>query len=299
MTDDASGTAAVLELARVMSKYQFRKTLVFVAFVSRRDRAGREQGLRSRGQGKRHADRGGSEQRHYRQRVAGNGRASSSTLRVFAGGPEDSPGRALLRYTKLIAERYVPSMKVDMIFHGDRFNRAGDHLKLLHARLRGSSLDYAPRELRKSAFGDRHVREHIGSLRRPRRENERAVSASLALAPPPPVVNWTFLSGDRKGDRSPLLNRGKSGYDAVMRWEPSVAQDLAGYAVVIRSTTSPDWEREIWVGNATSYVLKDFSIDDVVLGIKAVDRDGNQSLVSAYLEPVTQQLTAPPAAPPE
>jgi hypothetical protein len=40
-------------------------------------------------------------------------------------------------------------------------------------------------------------------------------------------------------------------------------------------------------------------VDDVVIGVKAVDRDGNQSLVSAYLEPVTQQLTAPPAAPSE
>ena len=61
-----------------------------------------------------------------------------------------------------------------------------------------------------------------------------------------------------------MWSRGKSGYDAAMRWKPSDAPDLAGYSVVIRSTTSPDWEREIWVGNETRYVLKDFSIDDVI-----------------------------------
>ena len=31
--DDASGTAVVLELARVMSQYHFRKTIVFIAFA--------------------------------------------------------------------------------------------------------------------------------------------------------------------------------------------------------------------------------------------------------------------------
>ncbi|MBV9441315.1 MAG: M20/M25/M40 family metallo-hydrolase, partial [Acidobacteriaceae bacterium] len=39
VTDDGSGTAAVMELARVMSQHQFRKTIVFIAF------AGEEYGL--------------------------------------------------------------------------------------------------------------------------------------------------------------------------------------------------------------------------------------------------------------
>ena len=282
-----------------MSKYQFEKSLVFVAF------AGEEIGLEGSKVYAESAKEKGMQIEAVLNNdiigstVAGDGRSSSSSLRVFANGPEDSPARALLRYTKLIAERYVPSMKVDMIFHGDRFNRGGDQLSFF-------TRDYAA--VRLTTPSENYENQHTGTdtfantsvpyIARVAKMNA-SVAASLALAPPPPVVNYTFLSGDRKGDRSPLLNRGKSGYDAVMRWEPSVAQDLAGYAVVIRSTTSPDWEREIWVGNVTSYVLKDFSIDDVVLGIKAVDRDGNQSLVSAYLEPVTQQLTAPPAAPPE
>ena len=63
---------------------------------------------------------------------------------------------------------------------------------------------------------------------------------------------------------------------------PKPEPDLAGYAVVIRSTTSPLWEREIYVGNVTEYTIPDLSIDDVVIGVKAIDKDGNQSLVSAY-----------------
>lgn len=56
---------------------------------------------------------------------------------------------------------------------------------------------------------------------------------------------------------------------------------------MIRRTTAAEWQREIYVGNVTSYTLPDFSIDDVVLGVKAIDREGNQSLVSAYDLPLS------------
>jgi len=68
-----------------------------------------------------------------------------------------------------------------------------------------------------------------------------------------------------------------------LRWEmPKPERDLAGFAIVIRATTSPLWEHEIYVGNVTEYTIPDLSIDDVVIGVKAIDKDGNQSLVSAY-----------------
>lgn len=297
VTDDGSGTAAVLELARVMSKYQFEKSLVFVAF------AGEEIGL----EGSKAYAVSAKEKNMQIEAVlsndiigstmSGDGRYSNSSVRVFAEGPDDSPSRALLRYTKLIAERYVPSMKVEMIFHRDRFNRGGDHTSFesrgyAAVRLTSASENYENQHTATDTFANTSV-PYIARVT----QMNGSVAASLALAPAPPVVNYTFLSGDRKGDRSPMLSRGKSGYDASMRWVASDAPDIAGYSIVIRSTTAPDWQREIWVGNVTNYVLKDFSIDDVVLGVKAIDRDGNQSLVSAYLEPVTQQLTAPPAAP--
>jgi hypothetical protein len=64
----------------------------------------------------------------------------------------------------------------------------------------------------------------------------------------------------------------------------------------MRSTTSPVWERETWVGNVTSYTLPDVSIDDVVIGVKAIDHDGNQSVVSPYREPVLPGMLTPSQA---
>jgi hypothetical protein len=85
------------------------------------------------------------------------------------------------------------------------------------------------------------------------------------------------------------LGRG-SGYDAVMTWHNDHPEpDLLGYAVVMRKTTSPTWEREIFVGNVTTYTLPGVNIDEVVLGVKAIDKDGNESLVSAFVSPPYRQ----------
>jgi Zn-dependent M28 family amino/carboxypeptidase len=292
VTDDGSGIAAVLELARVMSQHQFDKTLVFIAFSSEEgSHAGskayaayaKKNGMQI--EAVLNNDIIGSE-------VMGNGGSANGVLRVFAAGPEDSQDRAVLRYTKEIAERYVPSMHVEMVFHLDRFGRGGDHMSFVDegypaVRLTTPSENFSHQHSATDTF----INASVPYTTRVVRMNA-AVAASLALAPAPPLVNWTFASGRRKGQRVPMLSRGNSGYDAVLRWERSAASDLAGYAVVIRATTSPTWEREIWVGDVTSYTMQDFSIDNVVLGVKAVGRDGNQSLVSAYLEPPYQGAAA-------
>ena len=284
ISDDGSGTATALELARVLSRHQFRKTLVFIAFSSEEgSHAGskayaayaRQKGMQI--EAVLNNDIVGND-------VAGNGRTANNVLRGFAAGPEDSGDRAALRYIKETAERYVPAMRLEMVFHLDRFARGGDHMSFVDAgfpavRLTTAAENYAHQH----SATDNFANASAPYTTRVARMNA-AVAASLALAPAAPRVNWTFATGRRKGQRIPMLTRGASGYDAVLRWERSGAADVAGYAVVIRSTTSPAWEREIWVGDAASYTLRDFSIDNVVLGVKAVDRAGNQSLVAAYLE---------------
>ena len=85
----------------------------------------------------------------------------------------------------------------------------------------------------------------------------------------------------------------KSGYDAVLHWLPNTEPDLAGYTVLVRSTTSPVWERETWVGKVTRFSMPDVSIDDVVIGVRAVDEEGNQSVVSCYTEPVVPSMLTP------
>jgi hypothetical protein len=82
-----------------------------------------------------------------------------------------------------------------------------------------------------------------------------------------------------------LLTRGKSGYDALLRWNrPNPEPDLAGYVVMMRKTTAPYWESEIYVGNVNEYLMPDVSIDDSVFGVAAVDKDGNESLVTPYVQ---------------
>jgi hypothetical protein len=293
VTDDGSGTAAVMELARVMSAYQFDKTVVFVAF------AAEEVGLSGSQVYAAQAKQDGMQIEAVLNNdiigsdVSGNGRSASNVLRVFSAGPDDSAPRELARYTKLIAERYVPSMQVQMVFRGDRFLRGGDHTPFVNqgfaaVRLTSASENYDNQHSTTDTFANTSVSYAARVVRM-----NGAVLASLALAPAAPVLNWTWSTGPNKGGHVPLLTRGKSGYDAVLHWLPNSEADLAGYAVMMRLTTSSVWEREMWVGNITSFTLPDVSIDDVVIGVKAVDRDGNQSVVSCYAEPVLPSMLTP------
>jgi hypothetical protein len=293
VTDDGSGTAAVMELARVMSGYQFDKTVVFVAF------AAEEVGLSGSQVYAAQAKQSGMDIEAVLNNdiigsdVSGNGRSITNVLRVFSAGPDDSTQRELARYIKLIAERYVPSMQVEMVFRRDRFLRGGDQTPFVNQGFAAVRLTSAS-----EYFGNQHTttdtfaNTSVPYATRAARMNAAAL-ASLALAPAPPELNWTWESGPNKGGHEPLLTRGKSGYDAVLHWLPNTEPDLAGYAVMMRSTTSPVWEREVWVGNVASYTMPNVSIDDVVIGVKAVDRDGNQSVVSCYAEPVLPSMLTP------
>ena len=83
-----------------------------------------------------------------------------------------------------------------------------------------------------------------------------------------------------------------------MRWAmPNPEPDLAGYFILIRDTTSPVWQKEIYVGNVTEYIIPDLSIDDIVIGVRAIDKDGNPSLVSAYEMAPTRLIDANPPQP--
>jgi hypothetical protein len=284
VTDDGSGTAAVLELARVMSQREFEKTIVFVAF------AGEEYGLvgstlyaqkaRKENQiidGVLNNDIIGSES-------SGDGKINNSMLWLFSDGPEDSSSRQLARYIQDVGTRYVPSMKVNLVFRADRLGRGGDHTPFQQqgyaaVRFTSPNENYANQHTMTDTFANTSVSYTARVIR-----VNAAALASLALAPKAPVVDEEIQHGPRKGQLTPMIGRGKSHYDAVLRWKDDHPEpDLAGYAVVMRSTTAPDWEREMFVGKVNEFTLKDVSIDDVVFGVKAIDRDGNESLVSAYV----------------
>jgi hypothetical protein len=64
--------------------------------------------------------------------------------------------------------------------------------------------------------------------------------------------------------------------DSTLVWEPNKEPDLAGYRVVWRDTTSPEWQGSKFVGNVTETTLK-LSKDNYFFGVQAVDKDGNVS----------------------
>jgi hypothetical protein len=284
VTDDGSGTACVMELARVLSQYQFEKTLVFVAF------AGEEMGLLGstlyaekakkldqKIEAVLNSDIIGSD-------VAGDGRTENRRVNIFSEDPIDSPSREIARYMKEIGERYVPSMDVDPVFRADRFGRGGDHTPFnlegfAAVRISTPAENFANQH----SVTDTFANTSPAYIARVTKVNG-AVAASLAWAPKSPLTA-DIIERDGRKITNLLLTRGRTRYDAQLKWKQvNPEADLAGYVIVSRKTTSPYWEREVFVGNVTEFTLPEVSIDDLIFGVKAVDKDGNESLVSPYVQ---------------
>jgi len=280
--DDGSGTALVMELARAFAQsgVQFDATLVFVAF------AGEEEGLVGSTllAGRASAAHwtidavlnndivGGSH--------GGDGVVDTSRVRVFSDGPEDSPSRSIARYVRRQAALYAPSQEVVLAARSDRFGRGGDHSPFSQegfgaVRLTEARENYA----RQHSVQDTPEGVDPAYLQRNARVNAAAL-ASLALAPPAPTVV------DERG--RPTLTRGETGYDAHVSWQPSPG--ATAYRILWRRAWATDWEHERTVAAVTEATLPGVSIDDVVIGVAALDARGHESLVSAYVVPVRPPL---------
>lgn len=271
--DDGSGTVLSMELARVFadSGIEFDATLVFMAV------AGEEQGLRGSGA---HAQKAKAEntpvQALFNNDIVGNSRGGNgivdgATVRVYSEGPEDSPSRSLAQFARRWAARYVPSHRLRLMARRDRFSRGGDHSAFNAAGFAAIGF----RESRENYAMQHNANDTIDGvsfayLAQNARANAAGM-ATLALAPPPPVV------------ASNTLSRQPSGYDARLRWTASPG--AAGYRIFWREAWAPDWEHELLVGNVTEYVLPAMNIDDHVFGVAAVSAGGHESTISAYVSP--------------
>ncbi|MBL8149504.1 MAG: M28 family metallopeptidase [Blastocatellia bacterium] len=299
--DDASGTAAVMEMARVMSKYEFDATLVFMAV------AGEEQGL--------HGSTHWAEMAKERKlNIEGmitndiigsskdeNGHINRNEVRLFAeglsvtsqtpadlrttiqtGGENDTPTRQLARRIKELAEEHIVGMKVTIIYRRDRYLRGGDHSPFLDrgypaVRMSEPNEDYKHQhqDVRKEGnvqYGDLPEFVDYQYVARVARVNAAAL-AGLALAPAPP-----------KKVEVETINLENS---TTLRWEANQEADLAGYQIVWRETTAPNWQKKLFVGNVTRYTVKGISKDNYLFGVQAVDKDGNRSL-AVYPKPYRQ-----------
>lgn len=291
--DDASGTAAIMELACVMSKYKFDATLVFMAV------AAEEQGLL----GARHW---ATQARQKNLNIAGmftndiigssradNGKVDNKQVRLFSqsipatkemseavrqlvatGGDSDSLSRQLARHTKEQGERYVKDFKVSVIHRADRYLRGGDHMPFLeqgYAALRftepAEDFAHQHQDLRTEngkVYGDLAEFNDVDYIAKVTRVNA-ATLASLALAPAAP--------------QGVKLRTDKLTNDSTLVWQANPEPDVAGYRIVWRETTAANWQGSKWVGNVTEATV-DLSKDNVFFGVQAVDKDGNVSVAT-------------------
>ena len=283
VSDDGSGTACAMEAARVLSQHEFRATLVFVAF------AGEEQGLiGSRAMAKRVKAKNQEIEAVLNNDiigndVSGNGTSVKDRVLVFSDDPADSPSRQIARYVASTALEYFPEMHADTIFRRDRFGRGGDQTSFNaegYAGVRFTTASenftnqHSPTDTLANAstsYTTKVIRVNVAS------------AASLASAPRPPLTRAPSVELRNR----PGLTRG-TGYDAAMRWQqPHPDDDLAGFLVTTRSTTAPQWgvSRAMGNGNVHQFTMKDVPIDQLVFGVKAVDRAGHESPASAYSLP--------------
>ena len=289
--DDGSGTAAVLEMARVLSHYKFRATIVFLAV------AGEEQGLYGSNHWAEEAKaRNADIEAMLDNDIIGSSRSESGqidrrTVRLFAqgvpprapddamaallraGGENDTPPRELARAIREIAGVYTPSMSVRVIYRADRYLRGGDHLPFLErgyaaVRFTEPAEDYRRqhqdvREEKGVQYGDTPDHVDFAYTADVTRVNAAAL-AVLARAPAPPK--------DVQIEAARLEN------DTTLRWAPNSEGNLAGYRIVWRETTAPFWEHEIDVPKETTRkTVAGVSKDNVIFGVEAFDTDGHAS----------------------
>jgi hypothetical protein len=287
--DNGSGTALTMELARVFaaSGLEFDATLVFALW------AGEEQAMLGANA---HAQDARAQkvpiEAVFNNDIVGNvrgldGRVDSRTVRVYSSGPEDSPSRSLARYVQRLAATYVSGHRVKLLAREDRFSRGSDHIPFREQGFPSIVFrEMAENVARQHSALDTLEGVDFGYLRQNARVNA-AAAASLALAPPAPV-----LTGERG---QPLISREPSGADASLRWQP--VPGATGYRVYWREAWGNDWQHQRDVGNVTQVTLPRMPIDDLVFGVSAVGTAGIESVISAYVAPPARlpqlQLVAP------
>jgi len=290
--DNATGIAATLEAARLLTKHRPDASIVYAAI------AGEEQGLFGGDIVARRAKADGWRlEAVINNDMIGNirgitGVIDNTTARVFApgipptttqaelarllrnGGELDTPSRQLARYIDRVADVYFPNLDVEIIYRLDRYGRGGHHSPFFNAgypavRLMEAHEDYTRQhqDLRTEngiRYGD--VLEGV----------DFAYAAKITALDAATLVSlaWAPASPDS------VTIRGAVQPSPTLRWKPVAAPDLAGYRVYWRKPSEVNWTRSRFVGNVTEYTVENVIIDNYFFGVAAVDREGHESLVA-------------------
>lgn len=293
--DNASGTAVMLELARVMSKRKFEATIIFMAF------SGEEQGLLGAAHYAKKAKSaninieailnndivGGvtsgkdfsnkDKVRIFSEGIPLNESEEERKIRITYGNENDGPSRQLARYIKEQTDNYMSpySFSVWMINRRDRYGRGGDQAAFLQQGFPAVRLTESEEDLL-------HQHQNV------RTENKIFYGDTIDFVDfnymaKVAQVNLVALASMANAPRRPMdvtFTKNKQNNDTEIKWEAVKDDNLVGYEVVWRDTNSSEWTNFASVGNLTSYIIKGKSKDNYFFGVRSVSKDGNKSIIS-------------------
>jgi hypothetical protein len=288
--DDGSGTSAVLECARIMSKHSFPATIIFVAV------SGEEQDLLgSEYMAKKAKKEDWNIEAVLNNDIMGSNNSNETNIidntkvRVFSEGlpafeteknaeriralglENDGKSRQLARYVKEIGERYVDHLQVVMIYRNDRFLRGGDHTSYVQQ-------GYAAVRITEMNENYNHQHQDV------RMEN------NIQYGDLPQYIDYEYLRKNTALNLANLANLAKApsvpeevkieikklSNVTSLSWQKSKSKRENGYYVLIRETTSPVWEKKIFT-NQTQITLP-YSKDNYFFAVQSVNDSGNESL---------------------
>lgn len=289
--DNASGMAGVIEAARVLTRYRFSASIVYMGL------AGEEQGLfggkivaaRAKQQGWNidavlNNDMIGNiagingvidnhSARIFSEGVRWVETKEEARKRYFTGGEVDSASRNLARYIKRIGEQYVSNLNLMMVYRLDRYGRGGHHRPFNEVGFPGVRImevnehyDRQHQDLR--TVDGRHFGDTIEFVDFDFAAKLTALNAvalaGLAWAPAPPAD---------------VEIEGIVQASTTLKWAAAENENLAGYRVYWRLTTEPEWTHSRWAGMVYHYTLNNIVIDNYLFGVASVALDGNESPV--------------------
>jgi len=289
--DNASGMAGTIEAARVLSKYNFESSIVYVGL------AGEEQGLfGGKGMAAYAQEKGWEIIGILNNDMIGNikgvdGVIDNRTFRIFSepvpaneterqrnsrrfyGGEVDGISRQLARYVHKTVKTFMPEMNPMMIYRLDRFGRGGHHrpfndVGFAGIRIMEAHENYVMQHQDIRTENGIHYGDVIEGVDFEYAKKLTAVNsinlASLAWAPP--AVKKLAIGGIVQAS-------------VKFRWEKVLDSNVAGYKIYWRDTTSPTWNHSKFVGDVSETTLDGIVIDNYFFGIATVGKNGYESPV--------------------
>tara|TARA_R110000868_G_scaffold144150_2_gene362962 strand:+ start:40062 stop:41396 length:1335 start_codon:yes stop_codon:yes gene_type:complete len=287
--DNASGMAGTIEAARVLSKYTFENSILYVGL------SGEEQGLfGGAGLAKYAQDKGWDIIGILNNDMIGNikgvdGVIDNRSFRIFSepvppteteherqmrrfyGGEVDGISRQLARYVHKTVKIYMPEMNPMMVYRLDRFGRGGHHrpfndlgfagIRIMEAHENYTQQHQDVREENGIKYGD--VIQHVNFDYAKKLTAVNAINlASLAWAPPAPKN--VAIGGI---------------VEPSVKFEWDKVDGAIGYKIYWRDTTSPIWDNSRFVGDVSEFMLNGIVIDNYFFGIASVGKNGYESPV--------------------